>query len=476
MNDFYHPLVRWMAGRLQLQQELAADALAARFAGGRDLYLRTLSRLALKQDGRSPYWPARAFLSARGTLIRRIAMLQDQSVTVDRPWSRTYRLSAGLCLLGAAVGVATLRGPTLGAENEKPSIALEAAGLAPRETKSAAAEPFDLTYLPENMPGMVAFRPAATFHRTGMPGYIYLFRDFGIELAGLAKELGIDTSKPGRLKLGPEDIEWIIGGVDIGRTKNTKGKGMHRLQFGTLTVRTTGPFDWLQLLREWRLEVNEVRAGTRVFYKVTGTTKQYPGWNPCVYLPDDRTIVLDEEAAIQRLVRRENPVVPAYLAGRDWEPFRRSLVAVAINNQGGAFAKSYDMGRADDAVVLSLFKGVDRWFFGVDDADAIGLHATATCRGDASESIARSVESLVKMARRAVDHPGPGATASESHDRALRMIKTLLTNLRVGRGDHAVDLRAEGFGMHAELGAIVDAELRKLEKAAQNQHGSDRSK
>ena len=32
--NYYHPLVRWMAGRLQLQQEQAADALGARFAGG----------------------------------------------------------------------------------------------------------------------------------------------------------------------------------------------------------------------------------------------------------------------------------------------------------------------------------------------------------------------------------------------------------------------------------------------------------
>src|SRR5262249_47446930 len=31
---FYHPLVRWLAGRLQLQQELAADALGALGAGG----------------------------------------------------------------------------------------------------------------------------------------------------------------------------------------------------------------------------------------------------------------------------------------------------------------------------------------------------------------------------------------------------------------------------------------------------------
>ena len=98
LND-YHPLVRWMAGRLQLQQELAADAMGARFAGGRARYLVALSRLALRQDGRSPCWPARAFLPARGTLIRRIAMLRDRIPDrrpFDRPWSRARRLAHGV--------------------------------------------------------------------------------------------------------------------------------------------------------------------------------------------------------------------------------------------------------------------------------------------------------------------------------------------------------------------------------------------
>ena len=63
---FYHPLVYWMAGRLQLQQELAADAVGARFARGRGPYLLALSRLALRQEGRSPCWPARAFLPRGG--------------------------------------------------------------------------------------------------------------------------------------------------------------------------------------------------------------------------------------------------------------------------------------------------------------------------------------------------------------------------------------------------------------------------
>ena len=88
MLNFYHPMVLWMASRLQLQQELAADAIGARFAGGRASYLVALSRLALSQDGRSSWWPARAFLPAPGTLIRRIAMLRDGSEmgSSERPW------------------------------------------------------------------------------------------------------------------------------------------------------------------------------------------------------------------------------------------------------------------------------------------------------------------------------------------------------------------------------------------------------
>jgi hypothetical protein len=46
----YHPLERWLAARLVAQQELAADALGARFAGGRGVYLAALLRMALRQD------------------------------------------------------------------------------------------------------------------------------------------------------------------------------------------------------------------------------------------------------------------------------------------------------------------------------------------------------------------------------------------------------------------------------------------
>jgi hypothetical protein len=43
----------------------------------------------------------------------------------------------------------------------------------------------------------------------------------------------------------------------------------------------------------------------------------------------------------QEMLSREKPVVPAYLAGKDWEPFSRGILAVAINNRDGMFTKSY---------------------------------------------------------------------------------------------------------------------------------------
>ena len=118
---FYHPLVHWLAARLRLEQELAADALGARFAGGKARYLRSLSRLALRQEGRLPCWPARAFLPAKGTLIRRIAMLREETKSLDRPWSRLCRALAASLLVAVGAGASLLHGPALADDPDRPA-------------------------------------------------------------------------------------------------------------------------------------------------------------------------------------------------------------------------------------------------------------------------------------------------------------------------------------------------------------------
>ena len=60
---WFHPLVRWLAGRLRLEQEYAADACVASAAGDPTDYVRCLARLALELD-RGHASPGTRFLAA----------------------------------------------------------------------------------------------------------------------------------------------------------------------------------------------------------------------------------------------------------------------------------------------------------------------------------------------------------------------------------------------------------------------------
>jgi hypothetical protein len=456
LNSF-HPVVRWIAGRLQLQQEQAADALGARFAGGRARYLVALSRLALEQDERSPCWLAREFLPVRGTLIRRIAMLRCQNETeaMDRPPSRVWRLVTIITLFGLTLGVATLRGPVRAGDGDEP-----AAGQSKVRTTEpqAAVAPIVPAYVQDGMVGLIAFRPAATFRRMD-PGLILpMFNYMDIDLSEIPKLYKSATSKPDSLKLGVEDIEWVTAGIRFGRTKNGAGDVHHTFMIGGLTVHTAAPFDWRAFLRQWRFECVEARHGGRVYYKLTGPPAGALGPHPCVCLLDDRTAVFDEEAPIQAFLGQTPFQPPAYTRGPSWERASRGLLAVAINNEEGAFAKQYDLGQPDDAVTLLLFRNVHHWSFWVDDADSIAMHATAACgSGEARKAIAEVIDSLLKLARSAMEQPDPDVLAADARQREYReyrMLKALLTNIRVEQTERSVKLRTDGFGTFAEVGSF----------------------
>jgi len=466
---YYHPVVRWIAGRLQLQQEQAADALGARFAGGRASYLVALARLALKQDGRSLCWPAREFLPVRGTLIRRIAMLRRQNGTgtMDRPLSRVWCIATTFTLLGLTLGVATLRGPARGGEDDEPAAATSKVRTT---TTPATGTPLLPPYVQEGAAGLIAFRPSATFRRMDSDLILPLLNFMGIDFSDIPKQYKVITSRPGSLKLAVEDIEWVTGSIRYGRARNNEGDG-HTVMLGGLTFRTVAPFDCLAFLRQWRFDFVEARHGGRVYYKLTGPLAGAIGPNPCVCLLDDRTVVCDEEEAIRTFLGRGPSQPPACIRGPGWERASRGLLAVAISNEDGAFAKQYDLGRPDDAVALSLFKDVSHWTFWVDDANSIALHAAADCRsGEVSKAISGVIDSLLKSARAGMEQPDPAALAVGAHEREYRMIKALLANIRVEHTERSVELLTDGFGTLAEIGSFIKAEADDEKSRASRAH------
>jgi beta-lactamase regulating signal transducer with metallopeptidase domain len=460
---FYHPLVHWLAARLHWQQEIAADAVGARIAGGRDAYLQTLAKLALKQEERSPCWPARAFLPARGTLIRRIAMLRDPTGNLDEPWSRPRRLLATLGLLVLALLVALLRGPARAGEEEPPRSRSSAAPASRRPDPDTTARPapFNLRFVPDSMPGVVAFRPAATFAHRGLASAARLIDEES--LRACARLLNIDLARPDRLQLGIENIESVVLGLNFDQGgKDEHGKKMHRIMVGApVTVRTTAPFDWLGFLRQWGCELHEVRDGERVYFTITGDAQAHVGPDPCVYLPDDRTAVFSDGRTMRTLIRPEARALAPHVSGPEWERLSRGLLAVALRNTDGAFAKVYDLGRPDDAVVLSLLQGVDHWVVGVDDAESIVLRAAAVCQGGASESLAGAVDAVIRLGRAAIEREQPGANMDEAEALELRVAKALMTNVHVEHDDRSVSLRADRLATLRDVGTWVDAEFNR---------------
>jgi beta-lactamase regulating signal transducer with metallopeptidase domain len=473
--NFHNPLVHLMASRLQLQQEQAADALGARFAGGRASYLLALASLALKQDRPILPWPARAFFPSRRTLMRRIAMLRKDSPTcrLNRHFSSRLRAVTAAGLISIAIGTAMLRGPA--------ALALDRPPLG----KPTPASPFTTPFVREALDGVVLMRPAAAFRHKSMDPIRDVLRDaLGENLAFLARELHVDLDQPNSLKLRYDAIEWITFSVGFDRDtpkrkdaqsqkpQSTAEKPMHRMMFSSPAIRMTEPFDWRKFLEQWKIGLEEANVNGRTYFKITGLINDIiGGGTAAVYVPDDRTIILDEEKRIREIAATDHHELPAYLRSPDWERACRGLFAIAIDNRNDSFVKRYDLGRPDDRVVLSLFRGLDWWICALDDAESMTLEAKGQCRGhDAAAAIQTALELLVKMGR-GLTGPDPG-TSSEAKalNREGAFVRALATKVRAQRSDNVVTLSADCFSSLQDFAAMVSsfAEASKAEVASRN--------
>jgi WD40 repeat protein/beta-lactamase regulating signal transducer with metallopeptidase domain len=107
---WFHPLVRWLAGRLRLEQEYAADAWVVSAKTDANSYLCCLAQLALEMDqGTGSLAPA--LWRRRPEIMRRIDMLRRhtlaQTVHLGR-WARGLVVMAALAAYAVVAGVGFL--------------------------------------------------------------------------------------------------------------------------------------------------------------------------------------------------------------------------------------------------------------------------------------------------------------------------------------------------------------------------------
>jgi beta-lactamase regulating signal transducer with metallopeptidase domain len=345
---FYHPLLHWLANRLRLQQELAADHLAAMHVGGHKSYLRALARLALRQDVRARAWPMPSLLSETGTLLRRIEMLRTQGSETSRWTARCARGTVwGLAAL-VLVGALSLQSPAQKADAPRAAAA----------TTAATTPPFDLSYLPDGPVRALAMRPAAAFQRDA-------FRKHAAELnAGIGLMLQM-FRVPGKLSLKVEEIEQIICHGEL-HTDPKKKDNPSSLMFGLSMVRTVHPFDWKAQMRTLFPTHEEVHCSGGAYGKVVPDPKRplpLRGLSWCVV--DDRTIVFTGEEQLRQIIEHKRPARPAAAWSDAWKQVEHGLLAVVIDDADGAWSRQLGIRKASEPELLPFQENAAWAVFGI---------------------------------------------------------------------------------------------------------------
>jgi beta-lactamase regulating signal transducer with metallopeptidase domain len=420
---FYHPLLRWLAERLRLQQELAADALGARFAGGPGPYLRSLARLALRQDGRSPGWLARPLFSSRGTLMRRIDMLRTRDGSRQLALSRLARAAMVGVLVAAAVGLSALRSPAQ--KNER------------KETAQAEAAPFDISYLPADSMGAVALRPAALFRRPGLKKTAAKFND---GIANLFKDLKLSAG----VDLGVEDVEQVVFKLEF-KTDPKLKDGKTSMLLGAAMVRTTKPFDWKKQVCALVPDAVEVKYRGRTYISVS---KDKPmlgmllGIEGCCYIPDDRTLVCGSEDEICRLLDRKPGEGPAFAWADDWKRVQDGVVAVALDNSDGRLRRELRARRPLEPELAPFCEHLRYLTFGFNGEDDFAFRALLrTDTGPGAEAVARALEGGLSLARKELTARPGDKPLDESDRTAQTFFLDLLDGVKLRREGKSVEVR-----------------------------------
>ncbi len=425
---FYHPLVRWLAARLRLHQELTADALAARAVGGRTTYLRALAGMALRQDEFCAAGVARSFLSDRGTLLRRVAMLR---VTDDgRPLGRAVRWGMAGLLVLAALGASAVRGPAQAPADEAPRPGAAAAEL----------PPFDLSYIPPNAIGFIAVRPAALLSRPEMKPVAERWRLLfqGVcRLAGLGPDFDIPF----------DAIEQVVGPMELKvytveeRKKNPHGEG-HAVVLGLAFIRMTRDFDWPAVLKSLAplAQVTEVKPG--VF---ECRAAAFGPQTLILHAIDRRTLVFSllPGGAVNR--HDEN----AARWGAAWRAVERAGFVQVFDNRDGRWT---DDSLANDADLAPFLAAIGR-----PAHLALGLHwgeqVAVTCAVDYAEEPADAdVTRRAEALRRTLEGPSRERKPADARDKLLSELeRELLTSLNVRREGKLVTAEARGAKKWVDL-------------------------
>lgn len=370
---FYHPLVHWLVARLRLEQELAADATAAAFAGGRRTYLTSLAELALHTQERSLGWPAHTFLPTPGTFLRRIEMLRDSkpvtSAAPRRRWAIKWA-AVGLLALGAAI-IAGLRGGPATSPFDQPA----AAQARPAASETLAAAGIDLSYVTNDAKALVVLRPQQALAQE--------------EIRSVLSKAAGDAPPVMKLLMLPQLHQITLIGTD---GLDPDDGLIAVLQFSEPTS-----VDDLAKADAWPMKTKPLVAAGNEEAHAT---------------PNDKTLVVGKGESVRKYLANRRKGKPAIAAGPAWEKVQQGSIVAAIDMQAvrdemqsprapqgppnpvGSIAAQLD-------ALAPLWRDSEYVAAGIIlEGKAVHFRAVATCdNADLASDVAETSQAAVTLAR-----------------------------------------------------------------------------
>jgi hypothetical protein len=384
----WNPMAHWLAGRLRLQQELAADLRASRLCGGSQPYAVTLAGMALRYDQRPMAGPARAFLPNRDTFVRRIQMLRDRrSLEPMTARRRGVRLAAWGVLGAVAIAAAGLRGPGASALAQSP--ATPAVVSAPTPERPPTPEEL-LALVPDSAGLAVVARPSALL---ADPKVAELFGRGEFAFFTLNKPVGF-TAKDLRTVV----LSWADGPpLEGGSPRSGEPPSLVLLQ-------AHRPIDWTPLIQLTLPEAVEARFAGQTYLRSPATR-----WPGSAVRMDDRTLALGDEWAVQRYLTQ--PRRPR--RGHDWDDLARRLPAdapVVVLGTGAGLASWLGADRpGPEAMKVQLALFAPLWERAYAQAVSLELSQgirlqvlTASADEADAKQVAATLQALVTLGRNAL--------------------------------------------------------------------------
>ena len=460
---FYNPLVHWLARRLRIEQELAADAWGAMAAGGSGPYLTTLASMALRQDDRMTNWAARPFLPARGTLLRRIEMLRNRKLPQTFALSRRKRIVLWSVLATLGLFIAGLRGPegeALAGDDATPVA--EATGL----PAAVARTPIDLAFVPSDPALVVAVRPAAIVKT---PAGKLLAQAFNSEPMKLEQSLGLSIAEI-------EYVKFVMNDVRSGAPPR-------------IIVRSSKPHDWAKFAASMVHDPVEVEstiaatAGKKFFKPGRSALHTYPADAAlCYFLADDRTIVFAPEREMTLVIAATINPEPEPKWAKTWRRAATGNLAIMLDVERLRKLIEPELKQGSDgpmpamiAMFGPLWQDSTRLFVGTEIADKqLGLLALAECPSDeAATRVQQTTQALLTMALNGLTAVRKGESGGPADAIAIKKIlvdaaEELLKKAQVTREGSTVIVQSQGSGatLLAAAGIALPALAKSREAAS----------